>query len=76
VREIMAILPGVPRQENKEIQVGKPLPLWLLTYADLMTEILIFFVMMFALFSAMNELQLINLKRELETYVREQEWKG
>jgi len=69
----MAIFPGVPRQVNKEIQVGKPSPPWLLTYSDLMTQVLIFFVMMFALASAMNELQLIRLKNTLETYVTEQQ---
>jgi chemotaxis protein MotB len=69
----MAILPGVPRQVNKEIQVGKPSPPWLLTYSDLMTQILIFFVMMFALASAMNEMQLINLKKRLETYITQEQ---
>lgn len=67
----MALLPGVARPVNKEIQVGKPSPPWLLTYADLMTQILIFFVMMFALASAMNEMQLIRLKKTLETYIME-----
>ncbi len=69
----MAILPGVPRRVNYEIQVGKPSPAWLLTYSDLMTQILIFFVMMFALASAMNESQLIRLKKKLETYVTEKQ---
>jgi chemotaxis protein MotB len=41
------------------------------TYSDLMTQILIFFVMLFALASALNELQLIELKRRLEGYVVE-----
>ena len=68
----MAFLPGVPRPVNKEIQVGKPSPPWLLTYSDLMTQVLIFFVMMFALASAMNEMQLIRLKKRLETYVTEE----
>jgi len=67
----MAFLPGVRRREHGEIQVGKPSPTWLLTYSDLMTQVLIFFVMMFALASAMNELQLINLRKKLETYISE-----
>jgi len=69
----MALLPGVPRPVHKEIQVGKPSPPWLLTYSDLMTQVLIFFVMMFALASAMNELQLIELRKKLEKYVMEQQ---
>ncbi len=69
----MAFLPGVPRQVNKEIQIGKPTPAWMLTYADMITQLLIFFVMMFALASAMNEMQLIELKKKLEAYVTGQQ---
>ncbi len=67
----MAILPGVPRRVDSEIKVGRSAPAWMLTYSDLMTQILIFFVMMFALASAMNEMQLVKLKKRLETYVTE-----
>lgn len=67
----MAILPGVRTRASSEIQIGKPTPPWLLTYADMITQILIFFVMMFALASAMNELQLIRLRKNLEAYVAE-----
>jgi len=67
----MAILPGVPRRMDNEIKVGKSAPAWMLTYSDLMTQVLIFFVMMFALASAMNEMQLVKLKKRLETYVME-----
>jgi len=57
--------------QPKEIQVGKSSPPWMTTYSDLMTQILIFFVMLFALAAALNELQLIELKRHLEKYVVE-----
>jgi chemotaxis protein MotB len=67
----MAILPGIPRRVDSEIKIGRPAPAWMLTYSDLMTQILIFFVMMFALASAMNEMQLIRLKKKLEAYVME-----
>jgi len=69
----MAILPGVPRRQDEEIKIGRPTPAWMLTYSDLMTQVLIFFVMMFALASAMNEMQLIKLKKKLEAYVTEQQ---
>ncbi|RLD18280.1 MAG: hypothetical protein DRI36_01780 [Caldiserica bacterium] len=58
------------RKEEGEIQIGKPAPAWMLTYSDLMTQILIFFVMMFALASALNELQLQALKKRMERYVK------
>jgi len=48
----------------------------MLTYSDLMTQLLIFFVMMFALASAMNEMQLVKLKKRLETYVTENRLEG
>lgn len=67
----MAILPGVPRRVDSEIKVGRTAPAWMLTYSDLMTQVLIFFVMMFALASAMNEMQLVKLKKRLEVYVTE-----
>ncbi len=67
----MAILPGIPRRVDSEIKVGKSSPAWMLTYSDLMTQLLIFFVMMFALASAMNEMQLIKLKKKMEVYVIE-----
>lgn len=67
----MAILPGVPRRVGSEIKVGKSSPAWMLTYSDLMTQLLIFFVMMFALASAMNEMQLIKLKKKMEVYIIE-----
>jgi len=67
----MALLPGVPRRMDNEIKVGRSAPAWMLTYSDLMTQVLIFFVMMFALASAMNEMQLVKLKKRLEVYVTE-----
>ena len=69
----MAILPGVPRRQDEQIQIGRSTPTWMLTYSDLMTQVLIFFVMMFALASAMNEMQLVKLKKKLEVYVTEQQ---
>jgi chemotaxis protein MotB len=72
----MALLPGVPRRMDNEIKVGKSAPAWMLTYSDLMTQVLIFFVMMFALASAMNEMQLVKLKKKLETYITENRLEG
>jgi len=64
----------IPRGKkgDEEIQVGKSSPAWMLTYSDLMTQILIFFVMMFALAAAMNEMQLHRIKRKLEEYIHQQ----
>ncbi|MFH1957442.1 MAG: OmpA family protein [bacterium] len=60
----------MPRKKSPgAIQVGSTAPGWMVTYGDLMTQLLIFFVMMFALASAMNELQLLNLKKKMKEYV-------
>ncbi|MBA3053165.1 MAG: flagellar motor protein MotB [Candidatus Omnitrophota bacterium] len=57
------------KKTSQTMQVGPAAPGWMVTYGDLMTQLLIFFVMMFALASAMNELQLINLQKKMRQYV-------
>jgi len=59
----------VKKKTSQTLQVGSAAPGWMVTYGDLMTQLLIFFVMMFALASAMNELQLLNLKKQMERYI-------
>lgn len=60
----------MPRKRSEgSLQVGSTSPGWMVTYGDLMTQLLIFFVMMFALASAMNELQLLNLKKKMREYI-------
>ncbi len=54
--------------ENEDIEIGKGSPPWMTTYSDLVTQLLIFFVMMFALAATLNELQLREIKRRLEVY--------
>jgi chemotaxis protein MotB len=44
------------RRINKEIQIGRSTPAWMLTYADMMTQILIFFILLFSL-SDINQLK-------------------
>lgn len=34
---------------NEEIQVGKSVPAWMMTYSDMITQILIFFILLFTL---------------------------
>lgn len=40
---------AIKRRYLEEPQVGKPAPAWLLTYADVVTQILVFFVLLFSL---------------------------
>ncbi|MEA2081845.1 MAG: flagellar motor protein MotB [Elusimicrobiota bacterium] len=59
----------VKKRTSETEQVGPTAPGWMVTYGDLMTQLLIFFVMMFALASAMNEMQLINLQTKMQQYI-------
>lgn len=58
-----------PTARKKAREIGRPSPPWMITYADLVTQLLIFFVMFFALAPALNELQLIRIKNKLEEYI-------
>ncbi|MEA3506294.1 MAG: OmpA family protein [Elusimicrobiota bacterium] len=57
--------------DDGDIEVGKGSPPWMTTYGDLMTQLLIFFVMMFALAATLNEMQLNRIKERLEKYTIE-----
>lgn len=58
-------------KKGEEIQVGRSSPPWMVTYSDLVTQLLIFFVMMFALAATLNEMQLHRIKKRLEKYAYE-----
>ncbi|MFC2061813.1 flagellar motor protein MotB [Elusimicrobiota bacterium] len=57
--------------QEEKIQVGRDSPPWMVTYSDLVTQLLIFFVMMFALAASLNEMQLQRIKKRLEKYAYE-----
>jgi len=57
--------------QQEDIEIGKGSPPWMTTYSDLVTQLLIFFVMMFALAATLNELQLQRIKKRLEKYAYE-----
>jgi len=52
-----------------DISIGTPAPAWMLTYSDLMTQIFIFFVMLVAFATPTNELQLIQIKKSIASYI-------
>ncbi len=58
------------KKSEGDITIGTSAPAWMLTYSDLITQILIFFVMLFALAAQMNEMQLQRLKRSLDIYIK------
>lgn len=61
---------GVIDEDDPRVsQVGHPAPPWMISYADLMTEMVIFFVIMYALSAALNK-EVIQAKKEIEEIVR------
>jgi len=57
------------KRSTEDISIGKPAPAWMLTYSDLVTQLLIFFVMLFALSGAATEDQLKKIKQKIDAYV-------
>ena len=45
----------ISEDDPRVAQIGHPAPPWLINYADLMTEMVAFFVIMYALGAALNK---------------------
>ncbi|MCK5583968.1 MAG: flagellar motor protein MotB [Elusimicrobiales bacterium] len=45
----------IPEDDESVAQVGHPAPAWMVNYADLMTELVCFFVILYALSAALNK---------------------
>ncbi|MBN1822758.1 MAG: flagellar motor protein MotB [Endomicrobiales bacterium] len=54
---------------------GHPAPPWLVNYADLMTELVCFFIILYALSAALNK-NMQNAKEELEKMMEEEQLQG
>lgn len=55
----------------RKVEEAKPLPTpaWMVSYGDLITQLLVFFVMLFALSAAATEDQLRKIKERIDNYV-------
>lgn len=73
----MALKPRnvIDEDDPRVSQIGHPAPPWLVNYADLMTELVCFFVIMYALSAALSK-QVINAKKEIEKVIQEEKLKG
>jgi len=61
------------RKSSGDISIGQPAAPWFTSYSDLVTQLLIFFVMLFALSSAATEDQLKKIKEKVDKYTKENE---
>ncbi len=61
----------MPIKKSEVGEIGKPAPTWMVSYSDLVTQMLTFFIMLFALSSATTEDQLKKIQRKIDSYVME-----
>lgn len=65
----------IDETDPKVAQIGHPAPAWLVNYADLMTELVCFFVILYALSAALNK-NVQNAKQEVEEMMKKGEMAG
>ena len=67
---------GYIREDDPKVApIGHPAPPWLINYADLMTEMVAFFVIMYALGAALNK-DVQKAKQEVEEMMKEEKIEG
>lgn len=59
----------MPIKKSEVGELGRPAPAWMVSYSDLVTQLLTFFIMLFALSSAATEDQLKKIKQKIDDYV-------
>lgn len=55
-----------------DVSVGIPAPAWMLSFSDLTTQLLVFFVMLVSIGASLNKQQLKNIERRVKAYAVEQ----
>ncbi|MFQ3675607.1 MAG: OmpA family protein [Endomicrobiia bacterium] len=61
----------MPIKKSQVEDIGRPAPAWMTSYSDLVTQLLTFFIMLFALSAATTEDQLKKIKQKIDNYVTE-----
>ncbi|MCS7152169.1 MAG: OmpA family protein [Endomicrobia bacterium] len=59
----------MPIKKSEVGELGRPAPTWMVSYSDLVTQLLTFFIMLFALSAAATEDQLKKIKKKIDDYV-------
>src|SRR5664279_1027127 len=55
----------IPMSDPRVCLIGHPAPAWMVNYADLMTELVCFFIIMYAMAAALNK-DVVKAKKEVE----------
>ncbi|MFH1368627.1 MAG: OmpA family protein [Elusimicrobiota bacterium] len=65
----------IDANDPKVAQIGHPAPPWMVNYADLMTELVCFFIILYALSAALSK-GMVDAKEQLEEMMKEKEMQG
>ena len=65
----------IPEDDSRVAQIGHPAPPWLVNYADLMTELVCFFVILYALSAALNK-DMQKANQEVKDMIEEGKMQG
>ena len=65
----------IPEDDSRVAQIGHPAPPWLVNYADLMTEMVCFFIILYALSAALNK-DMQKANQEIQEMIKEGQMQG
>src|SRR5579864_8769748 len=65
----------IPMSDPRVTLIGHPAPAWLVNYADLMTELVCFFVILYALSAALNK-DVQKAKKDVEEAMKKEQVQG
>lgn len=65
----------ISENDPRVAPIGHPAPPWMVNYADLMTELVCFFVILYALSAALSK-GMVDAKEKLDEMMKEQDMKG
>jgi len=65
----------IPEDDRRVAPVGEPAPPWMVNYADLMTELVCFFVILYALSAALNK-DMQKAQQEVQEMIKEGKMAG
>jgi len=65
----------IDERDPRVAQIGHPAPPWMVNYADLMTEMVCFFIILYALSAALNK-NMVSAKEQLDKMMKDQKMQG